>query len=228
MMLEDTVSFTTVSWMDDTDWISPPSQQRSRETLQRVLVTARELFIKQGFNETKIADISRQAKVSVGSIYNLFPDKHSIFRALYEYYRTAREAQICDMAEQPHWHTGQAIEVIRFHIEIVFSSSREDAGFLRLIEQRRMADKDFYHTLARAEESFCLLMESLYRPHAKAFDHSDLETAVRYLHYVIRGSAIWSIMPMEPDDSFFTVVSPRYQEEAMHMACRYMGLKHTH
>lgn len=224
-MLEETVSFATVSWADAADWISLPSQQRSRHTLEKVLTTARELFIKQGFEKTTIAEISRESKVSVGSIYNLFPDKHSIFRALYEYYRTAREAQICDMVDQPHWQTAKAIEVVRFHIDIVFSSSRQDAGFLRLIEQQRGADRDFYQTLARAEESFCLLMQSLYEQHASEFDHADLETAVRYLHYVIRGSAIWSIMPLEPDDLFFTVASPRYQEETMRMACRYMGLQ---
>ncbi|WP_185267076.1 TetR/AcrR family transcriptional regulator [Halopseudomonas xiamenensis] len=224
-MVIDTVGFLSVSWADATDWISPPSQQRSRHTLQKVLTTARDLFIRQGFEETTIAQISRQSRVSVGSIYNLFPDKHSIFRALYEHYRAAREAQIGNMVDQPHWDSTPALDVIRFHIEIVFSSSREDAGFLRLVEQRRGADMGFYQTLARAEESFCQLMLSLYARHADEFDHPDLATAVRYLHYVIRGSAIWSIMPQEPDDPFFTVASPRYQEETMRMACRYMGLQ---
>ncbi|WP_150302642.1 TetR/AcrR family transcriptional regulator [Pseudomonas saliphila] len=224
-MLKNTVGFSTALWKNDTDWISPPSQQRSRDTLQKVLTTARDLFIGQGFEATTIAQISRQSGVSVGSIYNLFPDKHSIFRALYEHYRTAREAHIWEMVEQPHWQTAQAIEVIRFHIDIVFSSSQEDAGFLRLVEQRRGADIRFYQTLAKAEESFCQLMQSLYERHISEFDHTDLATAVRYLHYVIRGSAIWSIMPQEPDDPFFSVASPRYQEETMRMACRYMGLQ---
>lgn len=227
-MNKDTVGFTTIAWMNDTDWISPPSQKRSRHTLQKVLTTARDLFITGGFEETTIAEISRQSGVSVGSIYNLFPDKHSIFRGLYEHYRSVREAQIHEMVEQPHWQTAAALDVIRFHIDIVFSSSREDAGFLRLVEQRRGADMGFYQILARAEESFCQLMQSLYDNHASEFDHADLPTAVRYLHHVIRGSAIWSITPLEPDDSFFTVISPRYQEETMRMACRYMGLQSSH
>ena len=118
-MNKDTVGFTTIAWMNDTDWISPPSQKRSRHTLQKVLTTARDLFITGGFEETTIAEISRQSGVSVGSIYNLFPDKHSIFRGLYEHYRSVREAQIHEMVEQPHWQTAAALDVIRFHIDIV-------------------------------------------------------------------------------------------------------------
>lgn len=221
---EDTADFLSISWMDGSDWVTTPSQQRSRQTLQKVLATARDLFVSQGFEETTIAAISRRSGVSVGSIYNLFVDKHSIFLALYEHYRTTREAQIGEMVAQPHWQMASAIEVIRFHIEIVFSSSRDDAGFLRLVERRRAVDVNFYHTLARAEDHFCEVMFDLYRRHAGEFDHADLETAVRYLHYVIRGSAIWSIMPPERDDPFFTVANPSYQEETLRMACRYLGL----
>ncbi|HLS97227.1 MAG: TetR/AcrR family transcriptional regulator [Porticoccaceae bacterium] len=222
-MAEDLADFSSISWVDGADWVTTPSQRRSRETLQKILVTARDLFVGQGFEETTIAEISRRSGVSVGSIYNLFADKHSIFLALYEHYRTAREARIAEMVLLPRWQSATAVDVIRFHIEIVFSSSRDDAGFLRLVERRRAVDANFHHTLARAEETFCRAMHGLYSHHGSAFDHSDLETAVRYLHYVIRGSAIWSIMPPEPDDPFFSVESRRYQEETLRMACRYMG-----
>src|SRR5690606_17272777 len=131
---EDTEDFSSISWMDGTDWVTTPSQQRSRQTLQKVLVTARDLFVNQGFDETTIAQISRNSGVSVGSIYNLFADKHSIFLALYEHYRATREMQIGEMVAQPRWETASAVDVLRFHIEIVFSSSRDDAGFLRLVE----------------------------------------------------------------------------------------------
>ncbi|HEY8386040.1 MAG TPA: TetR/AcrR family transcriptional regulator [Porticoccaceae bacterium] len=221
---EDTEDFSSISWMDGTDWVTTPSQQRSRQTLQKVLVTARDLFVNQGFDETTIAQISRNSGVSVGSIYNLFADKHSIFLALYEHYRATREMQIGEMVAQPRWETASAVDVLRFHIEIVFSSSRDDAGFLRLVERRRAVDVNFYHTLARAEDHFCQVMYGLYGRHAESFDHDDLETAVRYLHYVIRGAAIWSIMPPEPDDPFFNVANPRYQEETLRMGCRYLGL----
>lgn len=224
---EDTIDYSSISWVDGGDWVTTPSQRRSRHTLQKVLTTARDLFVNRGFDETTIAEISRQSGVSVGSIYNLFADKHSIFLTLYQHYRTIRETQILEMVEQPHWQTAKAIDVIHFHIKIVFGSSRDDTGFLRLVEQRRAVDVNFYRTLALAEESFCQLMQTLYSRHAAEFDHIDMETAVRYLHYVIRGSAIWSIMPPEPDHPFFSVASPRYQEETLRMACRYLGLQET-
>lgn len=220
----DLSDFSSISWVDATDWVSTPLQHRSMQTLQKVLATALELFIARGFDQTTVAEISRQSGVSVGSIYNLFPDKHSIFLALYEHYRTIREAQIVAMMADERWLNPEAVDVVHFHIEIVFSSARDDAGFLRLVEKRRAADSYFHHVLARAEETFCQAILALYHRCAREFDHSDLGAAVRYLHYIIRGAALWSIMPPEPDDTFFNVASRHYQQETLRMACRYLGV----
>lgn len=47
---------------------------------------ARELFIKQGFHATSMRDISKQAEVSLGNLYNYYPTKEAIFESIINQY----------------------------------------------------------------------------------------------------------------------------------------------
>lgn len=215
----------SISWVEDSDWVLTPTQTRSRKTLQKILTSARQLFIENSYNATTIAEISKHAGVSSGSIYNLFVDKSAIVRALYEHYRNTREGQIVELLSGRDWATASPLEVVQLHLEIIFSSSREDADFLRLIEERRMADSDLFAIQARSENAFCEQMMTLYQLHRASFNHEDLNSAVSYVHYIIRGSALWSILPTHNAEQFLRVADRRYQAETLRMACAYLGLK---
>ncbi len=60
--------------------------REARETLYRehVLGAAEAVFAEQGFEAAKVQDISRQASLSMGSIYGLFAGKEQIFAAIVE------------------------------------------------------------------------------------------------------------------------------------------------
>lgn len=48
-----------------------------------IMEAGEQLFAQRGFGNTSIADIARAAKVAVGSVYRLFPDKSSLLAALH-------------------------------------------------------------------------------------------------------------------------------------------------
>jgi AcrR family transcriptional regulator len=52
---------------------------RRRENLLRI---AREVFAKKGYQQTKVEDIARAARVAKGTLYLYFPDKSSIMQEL--------------------------------------------------------------------------------------------------------------------------------------------------
>ncbi|MFA7555615.1 MAG: TetR/AcrR family transcriptional regulator [Spongiibacteraceae bacterium] len=216
--------FSSLSWLSGKDWVMPASQDRSKKTLLKILTSAKILFIDKGFEATTIAEISRHSGVSSGSIYNLFADKNAICRALFENYRISREAKIADLIDRHDWRKEKAEDIIRFHLEIIFSSSRDDAGFLRLIEQQRLRDPLLFEMRAESEEKFCLIMLKLYQCHSGDFSHPDLETAVRYAHYIIRGSALWSILSDGTQNQFLKVTDKHFKEETTRMVCGYLGL----
>lgn len=71
-----------------------PTQQRSRERVERMLASASELIAKNGSDAMKMGDVAAQAGVSIGSLYQFFPDKSAIIRALSERHTAAGRACI--------------------------------------------------------------------------------------------------------------------------------------
>lgn len=59
-----------------------PTQTRSRERIDRILDAAAQLLIEKGYSAVKTNHIARRADVSVGSIYQFFPNRYAIFHAL--------------------------------------------------------------------------------------------------------------------------------------------------
>ncbi len=64
-----------------------PVQARSRERVEKILDAAVQLLIKEGYDAVKTNAIARQAGVSIGSVYQFFPNRFAIFNALAERYR---------------------------------------------------------------------------------------------------------------------------------------------
>jgi AcrR family transcriptional regulator len=70
-----------------------PAQQRSRERLDRILEIAQQLIAEKGSEHVKMSEIAELAEISIGSLYQYFPDKRAIVRTLAELY--ASESRRC-------------------------------------------------------------------------------------------------------------------------------------
>ena len=63
-----------------------PSQRRSRERVERMLGCAAEIISKKGSDAMRMSEVAQMAGVSIGSLYQYFPDKSAILRTLAERY----------------------------------------------------------------------------------------------------------------------------------------------
>ncbi|GAB5467004.1 MAG: TetR/AcrR family transcriptional regulator [Rhodospirillales bacterium] len=70
-----------------------PSQRRSRERVERLLSCASEMIAAEGSDALKMSEVARRAGVSIGSLYQYFPDKSALVRTLAERYN--REGRHC-------------------------------------------------------------------------------------------------------------------------------------
>jgi AcrR family transcriptional regulator len=59
-----------------------PRQERSRLTVERILVAAAQVFHEAGYSSATTNDIALEAGISVGSLYQYFPNKDAILVAL--------------------------------------------------------------------------------------------------------------------------------------------------
>jgi len=63
-----------------------PSQRRSRERVERILTIATDLIVEKGSDAVRMSEIAELAGISIGSLYQYFPDKVAIIRTLAERY----------------------------------------------------------------------------------------------------------------------------------------------
>ena len=74
-----------------------PTQRRSRERVERMLEAAATLIAKAGSDAMRMSEVAELAGVSIGSLYQYFPDKAAIIRMLAERYNA--EGRACIAAE---------------------------------------------------------------------------------------------------------------------------------
>src|SRR3954447_4925785 len=63
--------------------VRPPQQRRSRESLERVLTAGERVLADNGYEGFTIGEVSRRAKVSVGSVYGRFDNKEALIHAIH-------------------------------------------------------------------------------------------------------------------------------------------------
>jgi AcrR family transcriptional regulator len=78
-----------------------PSQDRSKASIARILQATRELLKKAGPTAVTTPNIAAHSGVSVGSIYQYFPNKEAIIHALYD----SKLTHIREIASDEKWQS---------------------------------------------------------------------------------------------------------------------------
>ena len=139
-----------------------PTQQRSRARLERILAAATELIAAQGSDAMRMGELAAKAGISIGSLYQYFPDKAAIIRTLAERYnaqgRACIEAALAEVRDiagfraafgrlidtyyaiflaepvmRDIWSGTQADKALR---QLELADSRTNAGFLTAVLKR--------------------------------------------------------------------------------------------
>src|SRR5262252_8027158 len=62
----------------------PPTQERARVTVEIIVVTARRRLGQRGYAKFTTNEVAKVAGVSIGSLYQYFPNKRALVGAIYE------------------------------------------------------------------------------------------------------------------------------------------------
>ncbi|CAM5410059.1 hypothetical protein MAUB1S_06970 [Mycolicibacterium aubagnense] len=145
-----------------------PTQKRSRERVERMLAVASALIAEKGSDAMRMGEVAEKAGVSIGSLYQFFPDKSAIIRALADRYQKESETCISEalaevkdkkglekafselvdiyygifLAEpvmRDIWSGTQADKALR---ELELAHSRANAGMLLAVLTRLRPDED--------------------------------------------------------------------------------------
>lgn len=120
--------------------MSLPNSSRGRERLARILDAATDLFLRDGYGPTSIDSILEVSGGSKATLYNYFPTKDDLFRAVIDEVVSSETPPRLDGGADPRT---TLIELSVQRLEIVFSPRHR--SLLRLI----IAERDRFPDLAR-------------------------------------------------------------------------------
>jgi len=110
-----------------------PRQERSQETLARVLRATEHLLGRMHFEDITISQILELAGVSVGSFYARFHSKEDLLPHLYTAYSENLKLRTAAAANPEHWAGKKLAERIRTLLALAVATYREQHGLLRAV-----------------------------------------------------------------------------------------------
>ena len=102
---------------------------------------ARRVFARQGYQATKITDITAEAGRAAGGIYRYFPSKAAILKSLAEDFVATRRERVVGNAG--HTHTMTDEDDVRQHVRAYWLTYREYLPEMSAIFQASMSDPEF-------------------------------------------------------------------------------------
>lgn len=103
--------------------------RRRSDARDRVIEAAGELFAERGFDETSMALIAEAADVAVGTLYNLFANKESLFRELVH----GKALQLCErLGAALASSSDSAVATVDAFLAELQANYRTEAPYIRL------------------------------------------------------------------------------------------------
>jgi AcrR family transcriptional regulator len=111
-----------------------PTQARAKATVDAIVTAAAQILIAHGYERTTTARVARRAGVSVGSLYQYFPNKEALVAALIERHANELVCTIHDILQR-HSHATLAA-CVRAAIDATITAHRIDPRLHKILHEQ--------------------------------------------------------------------------------------------
>jgi len=181
-----------------------PQQQRSRERVELILAVAKAQIARAGSDAMKMGEVAAEAGISIGSLYQYFPDKGAIIGALAERYNEEGRACIRDALAgiaDPAELTRAFSELIDIYYGLFLAEP-----VMRDIWSGTQADKALQQIdLTDSRENGALVLEVLKRIHPEADVTALAAKAMLVMHLGISTMRLAIAVPRAEGDRLVAV-----------------------
>jgi AcrR family transcriptional regulator len=193
-----------------------PRQDRARTTVEAILEATARLLVQRGFDQLTTNAVAEQAGVSIGSLYQYFPNKEALVADLIERHVEERRATMA--AELGRVATLPAREATRLMIDSIMAAHRVNPELHRvLIEQvPRIGRLARLQELAQKTRD---LLASILAARRKELAIDDPALAAFVLQSAIEGIFQRAVV-YHPE----RMQDPRLREEVTRLVTSYLGV----
>lgn len=140
--------------------VSPPKQQRSQQTLERLLDAAESLIEDKGLGDVTVPDIVARAGSSVGGFYARFRDKAELLRALEERFFAELGTRVDEISRPEHWGGASIPAIVRLCMIELVETFRQREALIRAFMARAAQDAVF---MEEAHRFRCMVSDGIVR-----------------------------------------------------------------
>lgn len=191
-----------------------PRQARAVATVDSILEATAHLLGDGGFAALSTNRIARRAGVSIGSLYQYFPNKHAVVAALIDRHAEAQMEQLA--ANLTSAATGALDTAVRGIIEAQLHAKRVDHEMERLLLET-VPQTGQFDLHARWNERASLLVEGALAARSDEIRPTDLHLAVFVLVNAVEG-IVHGLVLQRPD----LISSDALVEEVVQLVLRYL------
>jgi AcrR family transcriptional regulator len=151
-----------------------PTQQRAQATVDAIIDAASQILIAFGYDKTTTARVARRAGVSVGSLYQYFPNKEALVAALID----KHAGELVDTVRDTLRHHSRATlgECVRAAIDATITAHRVDPRLHKILHEQIPRVGQLGRAM-RANEEITSELERALRAHASEL-HRGLDPAL--------------------------------------------------
>lgn len=191
-----------------------PRQERSRATVDAILRAGAQVLARDGYNKASTNRIAELAGVSIGSLYQYFPNKDALVMAIAEEHSRTMVALLAEAAG----HRGESLEgAIRVFVRGMIRAHAIDPGVHRaLVQQVLHLGIEAYRNQQVAAR---LMVQRLLEEERKHLSVANPEVMSFVLVAAVEGvihSAVFEQAELLAD--------PAFEEELVRMVLRYLGI----
>jgi AcrR family transcriptional regulator len=163
-----------------------PAQERSRETVEAILEATAHILARDGYDKTSTNRVAEAAGVSIGSLYQYFPNKDALVGALLEDYArrliSLVETSAVELAEVPLEQATQRI------VRAVFAFHRSAPKLHRVLFQQITSAGNVERRNALLHNAHQLFLR-YFQHHASELRVQDLDMAAFTAMHAVEGIA---------------------------------------
>jgi AcrR family transcriptional regulator len=169
----------------------PAHQERSRESLARLIKSAVEVLDKNGIEGATIPRIAGHAGLSPGTVYRRFPDKDALLREVCLGMLEANYRQTQALFAPELWKDKSLAEMAHAMIDFILDRNRTHRGLVRamLIFTLQHPDAAFVRKSAALREKTFQVVTELLLTRRREIHHHDPESAVNLAMLMVRVAA---------------------------------------
>ena len=164
-----------------------PQQERSIQRLEAILAATRKLVVEKGIDGLKMTEIAVEAGISIGPLYQFFPEKAAVIRALHDIYTTRVEEGTQRLFSRVS-SLEEAAATLDRAVDGFYEAFRRDPIYLP-IWLTSMSDRDLQALNLSHQQRLTNILCEKFRPLLPPDSTIDLETRVMLFVY-LSGAAV--------------------------------------